>query len=607
MSTSNFTEFNLPRNAYAAFDATSLKQLITNRLKTSGLFTDVDFEGSNINGVVDVMSYMYHLLMFYLNQTASDSLFSQAELFENMNKIVSLVGYKATGNNTATMSVSVSAGAAISSGSYTIKRFSGLTSKGISYCFNSDVTFQKTEDGVVEEIESIGANNLLYQGTFKEYPQYTAIGENFEQFTINIDYPTTVGNRMMDANNIYVFVKDVNTQEWSEWKEVSSLYLAESVSKSFEKRLNEYGHHEIKFGNNVNGRKLQTSDIVAVYYLESDGDSGVLGSNSIGEGKLVQFNSPQFTEIFENIGDRTDYLTAQQLLSISFDNSYASIPPSFIETVDSIRKNAPLLFSAQNRAVTSKDYEVFVNKNFSSVVQSTKVVSNKKFTSEYLAYYYDLGLERPNLDGNVLFNQVSFNDACDFNNVYIFCVPRLGAIQGETTPIQLFSAQKQSIINKLQDVQMTGHNPVINDPIYVGFDIGLPLLGEEYDSDIRDDTILRITRSTEQVISKEQIKSSVYALFVEFFLQENNSLEQFLDFNQLSFDILSLNGVKSIETIRNSGLTDELKVSKLNFVYWNPLYPSANVQSTSQNINMKFFEFPFFYEISKLINKIEVV
>jgi len=33
MSTSTFTEFNLPRNAYAAFDAVSLKQLITNRIK----------------------------------------------------------------------------------------------------------------------------------------------------------------------------------------------------------------------------------------------------------------------------------------------------------------------------------------------------------------------------------------------------------------------------------------------------------------------------------------------------------------------------------------------------------------------------------------------
>ena len=109
MSASKYTEFNLPKNAYAAFDAVSIKQLITNRIKSSGIFPDIDYEGSNISGLVDIVAYTYHVLLFYLNQTASDSLFSQAELFENMNKIVSLIGYKTKGNNTSTLNVNVSA------------------------------------------------------------------------------------------------------------------------------------------------------------------------------------------------------------------------------------------------------------------------------------------------------------------------------------------------------------------------------------------------------------------------------------------------------------------------------------------------------------------
>lgn len=603
MSTKNFTEFNLPRNAYAAFDATSLKQLIINRVKDSGVFKDVDFEGSNINALTDILAYSYHLMLFYLNQTASDSMFSQSELFENMNKIVSLIGYKPTGNNTSTMSVSVSADTNVPSGTYTIKRFSNFSVKGIPFSFNTDVTFQKTTN-LMESIESIGSSNLLYQGIFREYPLYTAIGENFEQFTVNIDYPS---GKFVDYNNVFVFVYDYNTQKWSEWKEISSLYLVDSISKSFEKRLNDNGHHEIKFGNDVYGAKLNTGDIVALYYLESDGNGGVVGANSANSGKLVQFNTPQFNSIFSDVSNRSDYINANQLIGIKFDNAYATVPPSFIETVDEIRKNAPLAFSAQNRAVTIKDYTSYINKNFSGIVQNVNVVSNKSYTEEYLKYFYDLGLERPNLDDKVLFNQVSFNDACDFNNIYAFCVPRLIAIESETTPVDLFFSQKQAIVNKLESVKTTGHNIVVNDPIYIAFDIGLPLLGETYDSDIRNNTILRITRSTEQIISKEQIKSSVYTLFKKFFLQENNQLGQFLDLNQLCFDILSLNGVNSLETVRNAGTDTELKVAKLNFVYWNPLYPQANIQTTAQNINLKYFQFPFFYEISKLISKIEVV
>ena len=100
MAISKFTEFNLAPNSYAAFDAVSMKQLITNRIKASGLFPDIDFEGSNISGMVDIVAYMYHVLLFYLNQTATETMFSQTELYENMNKLVSLIGYKPHGYNT---------------------------------------------------------------------------------------------------------------------------------------------------------------------------------------------------------------------------------------------------------------------------------------------------------------------------------------------------------------------------------------------------------------------------------------------------------------------------------------------------------------------------
>lgn len=608
MSTSTFTEFNLPRNAYAAFDAVSLKQLITNRIKSSGLFPDIDYEGSNMNGLVDVVAYSYHVLLFYLNQTASDSMFSQSELFENMNKIVSLIGYKPTGNCTSSLNVSVTAEAALSSGySYTIRRFSNIMLGNVPYSINADINFQKTTT-TDEAIESIGLNNLLYQGIFKEYPIYIGIGENFEQFTLNIDYSGDVSYKMVDYNNLYVFVRDVNTEKWTEWTEVNSLYIANSISKVFEKRLNEYGHYEIKFGNDINGKRLNSGDYVSLYYLESDGSRGVVGTNAAKSGKMILFNSALFNEIAEHIKNETsNYISANDILKLKFDNQYGSVPPTFIESVENIRKNAPLTFSAQNRAVTTYDYESYVDKNFSNIIQSVKAVSNKQYTSEYLAYFYELGLERPNLDDKLLFNQVSFNDACDFNNVYLFCVPRLGAIVNETTPVDLFFAQKQSVINKLNGVKMVNQNIVVSDPIYIAFDIGLPVLAEtSLSTDMRNETKIRITRDPNQIISKEQIKSSVASYIIDFFSQSNNELGKFMDLSQLSFNILNLTGVKTLETVRTVN-SIEYKVSKLNFIYWNPLYTSSPVTSLGQNITLKFFEFPFFYEVSNLINKIEVI
>lgn len=608
MNTQNFTEFNLARNAYAAFDAVSMKQLITNRIKSSGIFPDIDYEGSNINGLVDIVAYTFHVLMFYLNQTASDSLFTQADLFENMNKIVSLIGYKTNGNYTSSLNVSVSADSKLTGGkAYTIKRFSNMSIGNTPYSFNSDITFQKYLLGKDESIDSIGSNNLLYQGLFREYPLSIAIGENHEQITLNVDYPPSSTSKMVDHNNIYVFIKDKNTTKWSEWKEVSSLYLADNISSVFEKRLNEYGHQEIKFGDNINGKRLNPGDIISIYYLESDGNAGLVGSNATKAAKLTLFNTGLYSEIYNDIKDEnTNYITANDIISLKFDNVYASVPPTFIQTVDDIRKNAPLVFSAQNRAVTVADYESLIYKNFSNIIQDVKVVSNKDYTSQYLAYFYELGLEKPNMDDKLLFNQISFNDACDFNNIYAFCVPKLATITNETTPIELFFAQKQSIIDKMNQYKMLNHNVVVSDPIYLAFDIGLPILGETVTSSIRDETIIRITRSSDQIISKEQIRSNVFNYIKNFFDQQNNKLGQFLDMSQLSFNILNLNGVKSLETIRYNNNV-EFKTSKINFIYWNPLYTKSTVNTISQNITLKFFEFPFFYQISNLINKIEVI
>jgi hypothetical protein len=604
MSTSNYTDFNLPRNAYAAFDATSMKQLITNRLKNSGLFPDIDFEGSNISGLVDVLSYSYHVLMFYLNQTASDTLFSQSELLENMNKIVSLVSYKPNGPITASIKFDAYGTSTLPINAYNIKRYSYINVNGISYSLNCDIPFNKTSS-YEQYISSVGANNLLYQGNFKEYTPHIAIGELFENVVVNVNYNnTTFLNKFVDYNNIFVYVKDVNTQKWSQWDEVSNLFLYNNVSKVFEKRFNANSNIEIKFGNNINGKSLQQGDEVQIYYLESDGSYGQIGSNLLSEGKLFNFNSQRLSDILDDIGNANGYMTANELLQVTLKNTFASIPNKPSETVDEIRNNLPSIFSAQNRLVTSSDYESFILKSFSNTINDVKVVSNKDYISEYIAYFYDLGLERPNLDERFLMNQISFNDACDFNNIYIFVTPTYGAITNETTPNQLYSSQKELINNKLAPLKMINHNIVISDPIYIAFSLGLPDSNETLSTDIVNDTYLRITRQSDQLISKEQIKSNVFSVIKDFFDQTNNSLGATLDFNKLSFDILNTGGIKKIETVRR---TTNYSIDKLNFMYWNPFYEAIDISTINQNRTLKFFQFPFYYKITNLINNIEVI
>jgi len=507
MPASNFTEFNLPKQAYAAFDATSLRDLIVQRLRNSGLFPDVDYNGSNISGLIDVVAYTYHVLLFYLNNTASESLFNQAELYENMNKIVQLIGYKPMGPQSSILNFNLTLLSGLPLNFYTLKRYSNISINGVPYSFKNDIYFEKTT-AADEAVNYIGENNFLFQGIYKEYPIITAIGENFEQYSItNITAQNTTNNTFIDYNNIDVYVLDINTNIWSQWREVETLFFANLTDKVFEKRYNENGIVEIKFGNNINGKRLNAGDTVAIYYLESSGVGGLIGPNSLNSNNINLFNTNQFNTIGVDIFDNTlNFINSTTKSALLLQNIYSSTNPVNPENVESIRSNAPSLFAAQNRLVTVTDYKAYILKNFSNLITDTAVINNKQYVSEYLKYYFDIGLERPNDDERVLFNQVSFNDSCDFNNVYCFTVPAIAAIINETTPNYLNKTLKQLIINKLNTQKIITQNVVLSDPIYQAFSIGIQKNNELPSPSTYLDTQIVIKRNINSIQSKEQKK-----------------------------------------------------------------------------------------------------
>ena len=602
MAASNFTEFNLPKQAYAAFDATSLRDLIVQRLSNSGLFPDVDYNGSNISGLIDVVAYTYHVLLFYLNNTASESLFNQAELYENINKIVSLIGYKPMGPQTAILSFNLTLLDTLPQNFYTLKRYSNISINGVSYSFKDDVYFEKTTTAD-EVVDYIGENYFLFQGIYKEYPLITAIGENFEQYSITTINPENNTNSFVDYNNIDVYVFDSITNIWYQWSEVETLFFSTITDRVFEKRYNENGIIEIKFGNNINGKRLNAGDSVAIYYLESSGVGGLIGPNSLNSNNINLFNTSQFNTISTDIFDNTlNFINSTTKSSLYLQNIYSSTNPTNPESVNSIRLNAPSLFAAQNRLVTVTDYEAYIMKNFSNLITDTAVISNQQYVSEYLKYYFDIGLERPNDDERVLFNQVNFNDACDFNNVYCFTVPLIAAIINETTPNYLNKTLKQLIINKLNTQKLVTQNVVISDPVYQAFTIGIQKSNELPTPSTYLNTKIIITRNLNSVQSKEQIKNTFSNKIIDFFSQSNNKLGQFINIAQLNVDLLSIDGVREFK-ITNG----DIELKRLNVIYWNPTYEKTDITSTSQNIQLSVFKFPFLYKSSNLKNQIEIV
>jgi hypothetical protein len=599
------SNFAINQQGYAAFDALSLKQLIVDRLNQTSTFTDQNFEGSNISAIIDIVAYSYHVLLFYLNRTASESLFSQATLYENINKIVKELNYKPIGYQTSLLTFETKADKSLDKDTYSIQRYSYFTLNGINYSFTSDVSFTK-ETTSEEFLQEFSRNNLLSQGIYVEYPPYFAIGDDFE--TLSVAFVSDNENEVIDHFNIDVYVREKNSNKWFKYEETPSLFLNDSIARTFEKRLNENQRYEIKFGNNITGRKLQQGDEVALYFLKSDGsqgevDVGLLNGNGLFLYKTVKYNQILIDTVSQNLR----YLTENEAKQLTFVNNEPSTKFQDLESAEQIKINAPKIYNAQYRLVTSSDYETFVNRNFANIISSTKAVNNWDYVNGHLRYYFDINLNKPNNDSRILFNQTKFADACDFNNVYVYAVPRLEKITSLTKRTNyLNTAQKELILNELQNYKMLTSEVIINDPVYIAVDFGIKRVNETLTPEIADQSKLVITKNILSQIDSQSIKNEVYNIIRNYFDSTNNSLGKLFDINEITNQIFSVNGVSDFY-IERTDSTGTFKNAGLNFLIWNPVYPDGDINIVAQNYQIPYFKYPFLNNPLDFISKIEVI
>ena len=604
-TTNDFLNFNLPQDAYVAFDAVSLKDYIIDRLNENEKFTDQNYEGSNLAAVIDVIAYSYHVLLFYLNNTASEVDFDQATLYENMNRIVKLIGYKPAGKQTSMVPINGVATADLTPSNYTIKKYSYFLAGGVQYNFIDNLSFDKVAAGA-ETLTTLNNNAVLYQGSIGEYPDYIAQGEKFEVLPIVVEnLVNEADDRFIADNTLSVAVKETADDTYYQYKEVDSLYLTNSVDRVYEKRLNEDGNFEIKFGNGVFGKILAEGDTVAVDYILSDNTEGIISKNIINGNKLFVYDSARrraiFNDTFANKQDTT-FLNITNSAYITFNNPVASSTLADEETVDQIRQNAPKLFSSQLRLVSESDYETFFKKNMANILQSVKVVDNDSYINEYIKYFYDICVDA-NKVNSVIINQVNFADSCDFNNINVFTVPKFTLTEDKTYPPDLSVSFKNLIVDLTKGKKIVSNSVVPRDPVYMAYGLGISNKGTLEVSDL-DNTKLYVVRETTNKINKGTLISRVSSLIKEFFLAKNNTLGENLKIIDLTNSILSLEGVRRIYTSnKNEGVSFE----GISFISFNPLYPESDIGVINQDVTLPYFKFPYLYSPMSVANRIEVI
>lgn len=579
----------LNKNSYLTFDGTSIRDIIIERLNQEGIFTDQNYEGSNMSALNDVISYTFSTLLYYLNKTSSESMFSEAQIYENMNRIINVLNYKPIGKIGQSVPLKIYTDTLLK-GNYTIPRYASIIAGSTPFSFSEDISFTKLVDGT-ENITDLDNKYNLKQGLYVEYPKYTASGIDNEIIFISTK------NVSIDHFGIDVYVKRDESDVWEKWDRVSELFTKKSTDKSYEVKYNQNKNYEIKFGDDINGSKLNTNDLVYVFYLKIDIESVGIGTKALLGNSIIDFNSSTYqTVLGDTVTSFGTYLTSDTLKFISLDNDFSSSPYSSEESVDSIRKNAPKTFRTQNRLVTSSDFDTFIRMNFSNILTDIRILSNEEYLQNHMKYLYNIGLDSPQLESSILYNQVNFATSCNFNNIYLYLIPK------NQDQEYLAPSQKSMVLDSLREMKILTSNVVPVDPVYMYIDFYIPTTKTDF-ADLGN-TKLYVYKKDNTRRASSAIQSDVEEVIRTYFDRSINTLGQKINIYQINASLLNIDGISSIQTSRTDSSE---KVDGLSFMIWNSLYPNLDAKTYSQNINLENFQFPIFNNLSNISDRIVIV
>jgi hypothetical protein len=322
----------------ASLDFDTLKANLKNFLRTQSAFKDYDYDGSNMNVLLDVLSYNTFMNAFYLNMAASEMFLDSAQLRSSVVSHAKMLNYTARSNRSskAVIDLIIPTSNAVS---FTIPKGTSFTGKNSSgnYTFTTDKTLT-----LLSGNQTFTANNLaIYEGSYSQdtfIVNYNDEGQKFTLLDSNID-----------TNSLVVVVSENDGQYISEYVQTKSLYDLDGLSEVYFLQCDIDNRYQIVFGDGVFGRKPLNGAVITAEYRTTAGTA----ANGI----------DTFTIEVDLSGiNNTRIESGMTTTTVAISSSGADA-----ESIESIRYNAPRYFQTQERVVTTQDYIDLILANFPDI------------------------------------------------------------------------------------------------------------------------------------------------------------------------------------------------------------------------------------------------
>jgi hypothetical protein len=322
---------------FTSLDFDQIKDSLKDYLRSNSNFTDYDFEGSNLSTIIDLLAYNTYISSYNANMVSNEVFIDSATLRENVVSLARNIGYVPRSKQSSRANISFIVEVEDSRILSLTLQKGIVCSTSVSFGGQSFI-FSIPENITVPVVDGIGLfeNIEVYEGTF--------ISQEIQVNSFNPDQRYILDNESIDISTLRVFVRENLTSNTSVRYLLSENIIdVTPTSRVFYLQEVEDQRYELIFGDNIFGRKLEQSNIIQISYIVTNGEIGNGISNFTYSGRILDNNGNPVT-------------TGVSLLT-SISESRGG---SEIESVNSIKRYAPKIYSAQNRAVTSSDYESII-------------------------------------------------------------------------------------------------------------------------------------------------------------------------------------------------------------------------------------------------------
>lgn len=347
-------------------DFQNIKESLKTYLKGTGEFNDYDFEGSGISNVLDVLAYNTHYNALQTNFALNESFLVTAQLRPSVVSLAESLGYVPDSKKSAEASVDFSINAdgitQLVNDNYILQP-GELVCKGerdgIDYTFSNRVALKATRaSGNIFTFFPLSTPDepiILHEG--EERKLQFIVGSTTDAVYVIPDKDIDIATAIVKVFENQGSAVSVGG-EFSLFTNLLDASTVSSVSRLYVLRESPNAYYELSFGNGTSlGVSPNVANVIEVDYLRTNGAAA----------NRVSTLSVTSTITLKGTDDGNIDIDPNRItLSVSVGGGAAGGAEK--EDIESIRKNAPFQFAAQNRMVTSDDYSSLILKKYSSFI-----------------------------------------------------------------------------------------------------------------------------------------------------------------------------------------------------------------------------------------------